>query len=637
MSQLSTSSHSPEVDLYAHRHRALLKKYLEIHKKEISKLPELEKIIRDWPKPAPVSKPEVFSSVKAVGDEAPVPVVGIIGAGSAGLYTAMILQSLGIAYKILEASDRVGGRLFTYHFPGSDQPEHKYDYYDVGAMRFPDTPFMKRTFDLLRNRNLGVDLIDYYFKSDNTFRCYNGISYSTDPAGKDPFRVKDYISANFRELEGVNKFLDWVLDEPRQLFVKNDITTATELLFKNYDSYSTRSWVAHKEPKLTTSDILWLETIDKSTGWYDRALTETVLESVAFSWPGDTSGKPIDWYCFDGGSSVLPEKMAASLKTPVQFGSKVTAISEWEQGTVRVTYVKNGQQESELFTSVICTTPLPRLSFMDLSNTAIITANYPQWSGIRQLRYGPSIKIAIRFKTPWWETLDTGKIVGGQSYTDFPIRTVVYPSYPPDKTKTKPRSPVLIVSYCWTADAERLSALIRPGGKADPSLIPLVLRDLSAVHKVSYKFLTDRFDNTPENYHAWSWIQDPLTAGAFAFFGPGEYSDPMYPKLRAPAARGKLFFAGEALSACHAWVAGALNSTWFAINSYLTLAYEKDPSEENKKNLDNFHINWGTSEAWDDDSTFVEEDKDHFDQELRLGLSLYAKNPTTGPLPPKPV
>ncbi|KAF8508567.1 hypothetical protein JB92DRAFT_2832329 [Gautieria morchelliformis] len=41
---------------------------------------------------------------------------GIIGASASGLYTAMILQGLGIDYEILEANKTVGGRLFTHHF-----------------------------------------------------------------------------------------------------------------------------------------------------------------------------------------------------------------------------------------------------------------------------------------------------------------------------------------------------------------------------------------------------------------------------------------------------------------------------------------------------------------------------------------
>lgn len=76
--------------------------------------------------------------------------VGIIGAGMAGLYTAMILKTLDISYEILEASDRIGGRVYTHRF--SDDPG---DYYDAGAMRFPDTPIMDRTFRLFRQ--LGIE------------------------------------------------------------------------------------------------------------------------------------------------------------------------------------------------------------------------------------------------------------------------------------------------------------------------------------------------------------------------------------------------------------------------------------------------------------------------------------------------
>lgn len=61
--------------------------------------------------------------------------VGIIGAGAAGLYAAILLDSLGIDYEILESNDRIGGRIFTHRFnktawekskPG--EPDY-YDYY----------------------------------------------------------------------------------------------------------------------------------------------------------------------------------------------------------------------------------------------------------------------------------------------------------------------------------------------------------------------------------------------------------------------------------------------------------------------------------------------------------------------------
>ena len=69
----------------------------------------------------------------------------IVGAGVAGLYTALMLKHLGIEYEILEASDRIGGRIYTHHFS-----EDKHDYYDIGAMRFPNNPIMKRQAPFIR-------------------------------------------------------------------------------------------------------------------------------------------------------------------------------------------------------------------------------------------------------------------------------------------------------------------------------------------------------------------------------------------------------------------------------------------------------------------------------------------------------
>jgi hypothetical protein len=74
--------------------------------------------------------------------------VGIIGAGCAGLFTALIfdhlnkeIPGLNISYDILEADEekRLGGRLYTHKF--SDAP---HDYYDIGAMRFPNNKVMTR-------------------------------------------------------------------------------------------------------------------------------------------------------------------------------------------------------------------------------------------------------------------------------------------------------------------------------------------------------------------------------------------------------------------------------------------------------------------------------------------------------------
>lgn len=90
--------------------------------------------------------------------------VGIVGAGCAGLFTGMIFDYLNenlrdrlcIDYEILEAAceERLGGRLYTYRFPPTEDKDHQggkdnqkskdHQYYDVGAMRFPEIPIMER-------------------------------------------------------------------------------------------------------------------------------------------------------------------------------------------------------------------------------------------------------------------------------------------------------------------------------------------------------------------------------------------------------------------------------------------------------------------------------------------------------------
>lgn len=65
--------------------------------------------------------------------------VCIVGSGMSGMYSALILDHLGVDYDILEANSRPGGRILTHYF----SPQH-HDYYDVGAMRYPFVPPMWR-------------------------------------------------------------------------------------------------------------------------------------------------------------------------------------------------------------------------------------------------------------------------------------------------------------------------------------------------------------------------------------------------------------------------------------------------------------------------------------------------------------
>ncbi|KAF4464551.1 L-amino-acid oxidase [Fusarium albosuccineum] len=150
--------------------------------------------------------------------------IGIVGAGAAGLFTALVLHNLNeelrkkslplsFDYDMYEAAgpERVGGRLFTYNFGGAPDV---HDYYDVGAMRFPHNPVMKRVFELFNDLGMKeVDLkahpdakdgclITYYMQNggpDSKAKqpwCYNditawGSSYSSlkTEGNDDPFKI----------------------------------------------------------------------------------------------------------------------------------------------------------------------------------------------------------------------------------------------------------------------------------------------------------------------------------------------------------------------------------------------------------------------------------------------------------------
>ena len=125
----------------------------------------------------------------------------------------------------------------------------------------------------------------------------------------------------------------------------------------------------------------------------------------------------------------------------------------------------------------------------------------------------------------------------------------------------------MIVSYCWTQDADRLGALTQ-NGVPDPLLIDIAIRDLAAVHGVEESRLRALFDPEKDVF-AWDWRSydksmgtrpHPISrvfteemAGSCAGFGPGQFADQVFAQIRQPAANCKLFIAGEATSSCHAW------------------------------------------------------------------------------------
>jgi len=210
-----------------------------------------------------------------------------------------------------------------------------------------------------------------------------------------------------------------------------------------------------------------------------------------------------------GGSQVLTDYMTACItstandtKPLIQFNKRVTSISQSGDTAMNV-YVR-GESNPRTYSHIISTIPLPCLQMVELGDAGL---NVMQKNALRKLQYGRSVKVGIRFRTAWWTELFD--IIGGKSTTDLPIRTIIYPSHGAESSTP---STVLIASYCWLNDAERLGTFINTSKiEYEEQLKELVLRNLAEVHGLNYNYLLYQY----VDMHAWDWSDDPLAMGEF--------------------------------------------------------------------------------------------------------------------------
>ena len=249
----------------------------------------------------------------------------IVGAGCAGLYAAMILDTLGIEYEILESNSRIGGRIFTHRFNGDagrDAPINdpaRYDYIDIGAMRYPNIPFMKRVKDLFERLEMDKDglLIEYKYSASNTFQLYNDVRYNTaDAAVEDIFRVSEAHGGavpNDYVVKGADKVASEIFEEYKDAFETQPFLEAWKKLTKQ-DPHSTRGYLLGREYPETV--VEWLETFQSATGLYNNSFVESTMDAMDFgsSSAPEQAGKQgalpeYEWYCIDGGSDHLTTRM----------------------------------------------------------------------------------------------------------------------------------------------------------------------------------------------------------------------------------------------------------------------------------------------------------------------------------------
>ena len=198
-----------------------------------------------------------------------------------------------------------------------------------------------------------------------------------------------------------------------------------------------------------------------------------MLESITFDHP---RSEKLDWWCIEGGSEILIDKMLSKLTNPPSYKHRVTAITEESSGDPLQRMKVSVLGKEEYFSHVVSTVTL---SVLCTINTAGVRMNFNQREAMRALNYGQLIKVGIKFKTRWWEqNIINAPQVGVASRTDRQVRVVVYPSYGLNDTGPG----VLMVSYNWWV----------PLSPACPIVLNLQISSLTGIKMLRVLVLSSR-------------------------------------------------------------------------------------------------------------------------------------------------
>jgi monoamine oxidase len=433
----------------------------------------------------------------------------IIGAGMAGLVAAYELARAGHDPVILEAQNRVGGRVYTLRkfAPGL--------YAEAGAMRIP------RVHDLTLGycEHFGLELRPFLMGNPNGLVYVGGKRMTAAQADLAPDEL-GFPVADHERGRSYATLWDEATRELRAM-VEADNVTGWAHLSRQYDGHSLREFLEVKgfsEGAIEMYGVM---------NFVEAGLNNAVMEEFR-----EDFGRAFeDMQEIVGGMDNLPNSFYRAIPDRVRFGAEVHAIDQDPDG-VTVHFKTEAGRFSERGDYAIVTVP-----FSVLRQVEILTPfSREKQRAIRQLNYSASTKILFQVRERIWEAEDG--ISGGATVTDLPIRRLNYPT--PDPTTSRG---VLLASYTWDQDAARWGAM------DEETRLEEALEDVSKIHP--------RIREVYEVGASHAWYDDRHANGAFAMFEPGQQT-----QLQAEIVKpeGRIHFAGEHCSLYHAWIQGALES-----------------------------------------------------------------------------
>ena len=435
--------------------------------------------------------------------------VVVIGAGLAGLAAAYELQRAGHEPVVLEAQNRVGGRIYTLRCfaPGLHA--------EAGGMRIPRV----HELTLKYCQEFGLPTRPFIMDNQNAPIYVAGRRLTFGQVERDP-TLMPFTLATHEQGKTFAQLWDDATREIRDRYDSGG--EAAHALLGEFENVSLRGFLKDRGFSEGFLELYGIMSYRESN--MNVSVVEQLREIIGHAFE--------DMQEIVGGMDRLPHAFYERLRGDVRLGAHVDAVEQDPAG-VTVHFRTPGGAGAERGDYCVCTLPFGVLRHVDF-RPGLSKGKY---RAIRALNYNPSTKILLQVKSRFWERHG---ILGGATPTDLPVRRLVYPSHPGDADD--PRG-VLLASYTWGQDAARWGAI------APDERIRLALRDVAKI----YPEILDEVEGGASH----AWYSDPYAVGAFALFEPGQESA-LHQDIVKP--EGRIYFAGEHCSLWHAWIQGALES-----------------------------------------------------------------------------
>lgn len=463
----------------------------------------------------------------------------VLGAGLAGLVSALELRNAGYKVKVLEYLDRPGGRNWslhggdTYTEMGGFKQECQFDkdlYINPGPWRIPY--HHRALMDYCKRLNVRLEpFVQYNF---------NAYLHDSNGFGGEPQRFR-HIYSDFKghtsELlaKAVNQAdLDLpITTEDKEILLEalrrhgaldGNLTYSQNMLSsasRGYGKEPGGGLNSAPEPSVP----LKLDDLLRSGLWRNMDM-HTLYEFQ------QTMFQPV------GGMDMIGKAFARELEGLIQFNAKITEIQQSDTG-VKVSYQgrdRAGDVMHEEADWCVCTIPLSVLSQIPMQVGA------PMQEAINAVPYAPAVKVGAQFKRRFWE--DDDAIYGGISYTNLPISQISYPS----TDYLKPGKGVLLAAYMFGPSAVEFTSM------PPDERVARAIEYGAQIHK-QYK---EEFDNGISV----AWHRVPWTMGCY-----GMWTETTRKKHYKNLCEidGRIVLAGEHASYINAWQEGALLSGLDAI------------------------------------------------------------------------